>query len=257
MAGCVGRDPLLPRGTCGLGEGLGPVARAVVGDDPLDRGDAVRGEPGLRALEKPGGGRAFLVVESFGAGETGVSIDGGMEVDVSAPGAALLRPFDRASLGTATPVNAPATAVGNAPDLLHVDVDHMAGALGDDALWFAVRLAGWVNEAPVVQPELPQQTCHGPTADGNTLLFKLKGDACRRPLVLAAHPFDPPNDRARRSSRLAQRCRGAIEQTEVTEGPIAVDPLRSSGTGDAHLGCDVSDRPGAAALDKPASSLQR
>ena len=44
--GRVGRDPLVARPEERAGEGLGAVARAVVGEDALDVGDAVRCEPG-------------------------------------------------------------------------------------------------------------------------------------------------------------------------------------------------------------------
>ena len=55
------------------GEVAGAVAGAVVGDDAVDVGDAVRGEPDLRAGQERGGGGALLVGERLGVGESGVT----------------------------------------------------------------------------------------------------------------------------------------------------------------------------------------
>ena len=52
-----------------------PVGPGVVGDQPLDPGDAVAGEVGDRALKKRGAGRSLLVVEGLGVREPGVVVD--------------------------------------------------------------------------------------------------------------------------------------------------------------------------------------
>lgn len=49
--GC-GRDSLVARFELCAGEGVGSVAGSVVGDDPLDSGDAMCGEPGSRAVHR-------------------------------------------------------------------------------------------------------------------------------------------------------------------------------------------------------------
>lgn len=73
----------------------------------------MRDEPGLCTLEKRGFGFALLVVEGFGLGKPGSPVDRGVQVDVSAPGAALLHTFDFACLRTDTTVDAPITAVNS------------------------------------------------------------------------------------------------------------------------------------------------
>jgi hypothetical protein len=60
----------------------------------------------------------------------------------------------------------------------------------------------------------------------------------------------------RRSSgggRLPGWSRGLVEQPEVTDLPVPVDPPGCGGAGDAHLGCDVRDPPGATARDQSAA----
>lgn len=127
-------------------------------------------------------------------------------------------------------MNAPAATVRDPADLLHVDVDHVTGSLGNDALRFAVCLAGRVDEPPVAQSEMPQQSSHGPAAEADPFPLKLKSDARCRPFVLAAQPLDPPDDRTRRGGRLPQWRRGAVEQTLVAEGSVPIDPFRGRGT---------------------------
>ena len=87
--GRIGCDPLLPGGKHGLGEDLGSIAGSVVGDDPLDHVDAVRCEPSRRALKESGRSRSLFIVKGLGIGEPGVTVDRGMEVDVSAPSVAV------------------------------------------------------------------------------------------------------------------------------------------------------------------------
>src|SRR4051794_16028748 len=119
--GAVRANELLPgsdRG-CGRGEVPGdPVVLGVVGDDPLD-GDAVAGVEGCGAGEEAGAGGALLVVEDLGVGQPGVVIDGGVDVVIAQPSGAARA--DTAAVG------APATAIGDAAELLHVDVHQGAG----------------------------------------------------------------------------------------------------------------------------------
>lgn len=50
-------------------------------------------------------------------------------------------------------MDTPATAVGDAADLLDVDVDHVAGPAGDDPAVLAVGVAVGVDELTVTEPE--------------------------------------------------------------------------------------------------------
>jgi hypothetical protein len=106
------RNGSLERGGVAVGEG-------VVGDDAIDSRDAVSGEMCGGALEEPGHGCALLVGMDTGVGEAGVVIDCG--VDLVEPD----RGFPIASVRGADVNTAP--AVGDAAQLLGVDMDQVAG----------------------------------------------------------------------------------------------------------------------------------
>jgi hypothetical protein len=78
-------------------------------------------------------------------------------------------------------MSAPA-AVGDAADLLHIDMDHVTGMPGDELAWLAVGLPNGVDEASVVQPECREVAGHGALTDPDAAGRELKGDARRRPL---------------------------------------------------------------------------
>jgi hypothetical protein len=67
VPGSVADDP---------GEVAGAVAGAVVGDDAVEVGDAVGGEPDLGAGQERGSGVALLVGQWLGVGESGEPVDG-------------------------------------------------------------------------------------------------------------------------------------------------------------------------------------
>ena len=117
---------------CRSRECVGPVTGPVVGHDPLDTGDAVCGEPGSGSVQESDCGGGFLVRQHFGVGEAGMAIDGGVQVQVAAAGTAVLTSRDGAGVVAVAAVGAPAAAVGDAPDLLHVKVNHVAWPGGDD-----------------------------------------------------------------------------------------------------------------------------
>lgn len=82
-----GQDPLVPFDLAVVPGRVGPgplvaasladdefevsraVASAVVGDDAVDAGDAVIGEPGFGAGEERSGGGAFPIGQGLGAGQ--------------------------------------------------------------------------------------------------------------------------------------------------------------------------------------------
>src|SRR4051794_3171621 len=117
----MGADELLSRSERGRrgGEVPGdPVVLRVVGEHPLDA-DAVAGVEGGGAGEEAGAGGALLIAEDLGVGQPGVVIDGGVDVVIA-------QAAGRAGSGAAA-VGAPAATVGDAPELLHIDVDQGAG----------------------------------------------------------------------------------------------------------------------------------
>jgi hypothetical protein len=102
------------------GEVPGAVARAVVGQDPLDAGDAGLGEERSGAAPEPGRGVLAFVVEQFGVGQPRVVVDGVVQVGV-ARSAAPVAPARSASEDLVP------AADGDVAQLLDVDVDHVAG----------------------------------------------------------------------------------------------------------------------------------
>jgi len=99
------------------------VGEGVVGDHAVDRVDAVGGEVGGGAGQEGCGGDAFLVRVDLGVGQSGVVIDGGVDV-VVADRAAVDPP---AAHGLRTAVDVPSAAVRDPAELLDIKVDRVAG----------------------------------------------------------------------------------------------------------------------------------
>src|SRR4051812_48502696 len=106
-------------------ERKGLVAGAVVGLEALD-GDAEVAEPCVGALPEPDRGDGFLVGQDFAVGNAAVTVDRGVDERVA--------DSDAAGLGdvAATP-GSPATACGDAAQLLDVHLDQLAGTVMFDA----------------------------------------------------------------------------------------------------------------------------
>ncbi|GLY20037.1 hypothetical protein Kisp01_70510 [Kineosporia sp. NBRC 101677] len=72
--------------------------------------------------------------------------------------------------GAAAAVGLPSTALGDPAELLHIDVDHVAGIASDDLLSpFAVGRTGRVQVTAAADAELAQPAGHGCLADPDTL----------------------------------------------------------------------------------------
>ncbi len=99
------------------------VVPGVVGEDPLDAHPA-GGEEGRGIEHEPGARRPALVVEGADVGDPAHVVDRDVQVVVAAVGAG------RAGHPTADPV---AAAVGDAAELLDVDVEQLARSLADVA----------------------------------------------------------------------------------------------------------------------------
>src|SRR5690606_19019905 len=183
-----------------VGEGGRAVAGAVVGHDPLELRDAVGREPCSRPVEESDCGHGFLVGQCLGVSEPRVAVDRRVQEDIAGLHAACLRSSYGLGFGAVLAVCAPAAAVGNASGLLHVDVHHVTGALGDDLLRLPVGFAVRVDELPAVQAELREQPCDRATADRGSILMQLERDSRGRPLVLAPHCLDPLDELARSRS---------------------------------------------------------
>lgn len=116
-------------------------------------------------------------------------VDGGVQVGI-ASAVALLGAIGGLHFRTVPPVNAPSASIGNAANLLHVDVGHVTRVRCDDLLRLPVALPARVNEASTIQPELAEEARDGASTDVDLPAVEFECDARCRPLVFAAHFFD-------------------------------------------------------------------
>ncbi|OMQ28573.1 hypothetical protein BK799_29615 [Rhodococcus sp. D-1] len=108
-----------------------------------------------------------FVVPGFGVRQAGVTVDRGMQVGVADAGLVVLRFPALGAFGLLGPaaVNAPPAAVGDLPNFLDVDVDHLSWLFRDDDLWFSVGFAVRVDEPATIQPEIPQDLRDRPASN--------------------------------------------------------------------------------------------
>ena len=155
--------------TCPVPE-PGFVAGAVVGEDPF-AGDAVCSEPGDGAVPEPDRGGGLFVVVDLGVDEPGAVINGGVDVAV----ADLFEPFVVVGAASMKP---PAAAVGNATDLLDVDVDQLAGALALVAV-DGLGVRGEVTAIEATAASSIQDALHGGRGEAG-----LMGDVTGTPTMM-------------------------------------------------------------------------
>ena len=134
----VGLRPVRTRPLRGDREGLAgvpPQVRAigatVVGQHPL-HGDAAIGKPRHSPMQDPDRGDGGLVVVDLGVRDAGVVVNDGVHERVPEPGVVplalrLTRCRRSVVVALAAADVAPAAAVGDVPELLHVHVDQGAG----------------------------------------------------------------------------------------------------------------------------------
>src|SRR5699024_193712 len=87
-------------------------------------------------------------------------------------------------------MDAPATAVGDSADLLHVQVHHVAGPACIDLPWLAVVFSAGVNEPPPAETESLQVRCDGAAGDRDCELVECVGGSMGRPFVFAPPGVD-------------------------------------------------------------------
>ena len=146
----VGLRPVRTRPLRGDREGLAgvpPQVRAigatVVGQHPL-HGDAAIGKPRHSPMQDPDRGDGGLVVVDLGVRDAGVVVNDGVHERVPEPGVVplalrLTRCRRSVVVALAAADVAPAAAVGDVAELLHVDVQHRPGLV---VLVAADRLPG-------------------------------------------------------------------------------------------------------------------
>jgi len=215
----------------------------------------VGGEERSGPGEEPDRGRRGLIREVFGVGQPGVPIDRGVQVDIAGPGALGLGPGDGLGRVGAAAVGAPAAAVGDPPDLLHVQMHHVAGiAGGDPARHPVVRPVGVEVGAPA-DPEPDQPPPDRGDGDPVVAAAQLGGDLPGGPLVLPPPGLDQLDHRRGGLRRRAVRDAGPIQQPQLTEGVEAGLPLAQTLPRHTSLGRDMGDRTGLAAADQPQSAF--
>ena len=218
--------PGLLHGDAEIGAGVTPevgfVAAAVVAEHALD-GDATLGEPGNRVLEHVGRGFLGLVVAGLDVGDAGVVVD--HRVQVAGPHqctavlvARLARCRCTVLVALLAPDVAPAPAVGDLADLLHIHVDQVAGFL---VLVAADGLTGCaVDVGKPVEPATDQDRVHGRGRHVESV-----GDLDRSEPLLPAQVHDLADHWCWCPVRLVTRRRGPISHAGRTLGLVAVRPL--------------------------------
>lgn len=105
------------------------------------------GEERAGAVPGSGGGGALLVGEGFGVGQSGVPVDGRVQVDVPGFDAGAFGPLDRAVGAAVLAVGTPATAVELVTFLAYVSrVSRLVDVAGEAA-------GVWTSHRPTVAGE--------------------------------------------------------------------------------------------------------
>src|SRR4051794_21975166 len=225
-----------------VGEVVSAVAGAVVGDDPLDAVDTVSGEPYTSAVHESDCRDCLFIVERFGVGQSGVAVDRRMQIHIPSPRSRCGGHRHGLGLDAALAVHPPPTALGNAAHLLDVDVHHVTGATGDDALRYPVQIPGGIEEPAPIEPQRDQLPAHRASTDHDSARIELEGDPRRGPLAVSAHRLDHRDYLGRGRGWLPRGCRRAVEQPELAELTEPIDPLGGTGPRDAHLSGHMGDR---------------
>ena len=204
VPGRVGTDPLVPAGQ-GLhapGEVPGLVVGAVVGDDPVDLLNAVGGEERSCSAEEPDRRHRPLILEGLGVGQSREAVHGRVQVGVaglrSGPALGCLDSGGSAAVGP------PAAAVGDASDLLYVQVHHVPGPPRPDPLGWASQVVPVRGE--VTQPGDPQPVqppAHGPQVQLVPETEQVAVDASGGPLPFPPQALDELHDGHRGALRAA------------------------------------------------------
>src|SRR5699024_2808453 len=152
-------------------------------------------------------------------------------------------------------MDAPATAVGDSADLLHVQVHHVAGPACIDLPWLAVVFAAGVNEPPSAETESVQVPGDGAAVDRESELDEAVGDSMGRPFVFTPPGVDLLDNPDWPPVRTPLLSRPAIREPGNTHAATPVEPLGSGGSREAHLSRHMSDRPGLASLNQPTATF--
>lgn len=233
----------------------GLVAGAVVGEHRTDL-DAVEAEEDSGPLEELARCGGPLVLQALDVGDPAVVVDTGVQVRVAGPLVGLaLRHQGLLRFAAVCP---PAAAIGDLADLLHIDVDHVAGSLVlvtlDDDLVLAGR---WVEGAETVDAATDKFPVDSGGRDLDVEQGQLAGDARRAELLPSSHLLDEVADvLAQQLRHVHRRGRAILEALFAVGSPPAI-PDPKPLPADACLGCDVGDRSsGVDAFHQPSSAFR-
>lgn len=209
----------------GTGEKAAAVCRAIVGEDSLGPDTPIR-EPGHRTLPEGDCSHSAFIGKHLAIGEAGMVIDHGMDVGIANPG--LLWHL-------APTVDAPATTVGDTPQLLDVHMQEVAGpgmfVAADDAA------AGPVEPGKPLQAETPEDA-----VDSRGGYAQAIPDTCRAKFLTTSKSLDPLLLACRTTPRAVTGSRRAIVEPRFALSLPTTPPTRCGLTGEAHFRCDVRNR---------------
>ena len=214
------------------------VGAAVVGQDPLD-GDPV----GVESLNSPHqhgrGCHGGFVVVDLGVGNAGVVVDHGVDVGLAHQRVVVLvlrlvRGGGAVLLALSAADVAPASAVGDVAELLHVDVEHRAGMV---VLIATDRLpGGTVDMGQPVQVRVGQDPVNRRRSDPQPA-GQLHGTFSET---------DPQQDatlRRRWTALVGRVVRARRSILHGLAGAVALCPALHGRPGDLEAGGDLADRP--------------
>src|SRR5699024_7641523 len=204
----------------------------------FDPGDAHGGEVGRCPPQEVGAGLGGLVVVDLAVGQAGVVIDHGVDVVIAdAPGLVL------GLVGRGASVGAPAAAVGDLAQLLHIHVDQLPGpgplVAHGGGLGGADLLTG--HRVQLVQVGHAGAAQHpGDGARGQT---ELGADPVRPAAVGASAVHDPLGHLGRCAPGAVVGAAGAVVQAVLALLVVALEPVVGALARDAHRLGGVGHRP--------------
>ena len=223
------------------GDGVG---LRVVGQDPA-HAHAAPAEGRERLLEEGGAARATLVGQDGDVGVTAVVVDGDVSV-LQPQRTPRMRPGAR--LGEARR-HSLAAALGDAPELLHVEMQQVAGGV----VLVADRLPGdAVQAVEPVEAAAPQHGVDRGAGDPERPL-----DAVRPESLRASHGADASLQLGRRAPGMRARGGAAVLEPCRSLRPEAPQPLGNGVAGDAEVARDLSLGPAGVHFPHELESGQR
>jgi hypothetical protein len=210
----------------------------------VDRDDVVGGEERDGAMPEGGCCDGLLVLQGLGVGKPGVVIDRGMQVGVADLPRAGAKPFGAAGGVGADAVHPPAAADRDAPELLDVNVDHVADAVMLVADDLAQLVAGWrIEVAQPVESSADEDAVHGGRRHRDAVqTLELGSQSCGPILGLPSQRLHQVRDVLRGPGRARGRAGRMVEQAVLAVCPPAGVPLGQAAAGYPSFRRDMRDR---------------